>query len=113
METDALVDCGAIDGMDGELQDCGAVAAVDVLILVGQGINVRLGEGGIETVVRVGSAGTNLTCQGYQVGGIDGEVKGDSGVATVDIREMLLVITRLIVDDAVPGIAGTGSGGEL
>ena len=44
---------------------------------------------------------------------VDGQMQGDGAVTTVNVREMLDIITRFIVNGVVPLVAGTCSGGEL
>ena len=64
-----------------QMQNRGAVAAEDVLVVVRQGVGVCGGEGGVETVAGVGDTLANVIRQLNVVDGIDDQVQGDDTVA--------------------------------
>ena len=83
VEADVLLDFGLQVRPDGQRHGGGAVAAIDVRVVVDEGIDACLGEQRVEAVQLVAVAGADLIGECDRAGRVDGEVQDHRAVAAV------------------------------
>ena len=104
---DGLVDRSAIDRIHGQGQRRGAVAAVDVRVMVHQRADASCREGGVETKAGIMffSADHVIVCDIAAV--VDGQMQSYGAVAAMDGLEVLHLVAARRVVLVVPGVAVT------
>ena len=83
VEADGFADLGSEVRPHGQRQRRGAVAAIDVLVVVDERVGVRLGEERVEAVQLVAVASADLVAERDGAGRVDGEVQDHRAVAAV------------------------------
>ena len=83
-EADVSVDGAGEVRPHGQRHRCRAVAAIDVGVVVDEGISARLGEQRVEAVGLVADSGTDAITEGDCAGRVHGDVQHDGAVAAID-----------------------------